>query len=194
MMKIKNKFISLLLSIFLVFLLIGGAFAQTNHGDEEMEHGTGMMVNIPGEELNVKFLSMMIAHHEGAVEMSQYVIPLAKDPQVLSWAESIINNQKEEIALMKSWITEWVANDTSAQTTMAHEMETMLKLLQEATNPERAFVELMVDHHLSAIEMAIPILMQGEDPKLLNLARDIIATQTEEIYQFRLWLIKLNNY
>lgn len=48
------------------------------------------------------FLIMMIAHHEGAVEMARLVLISGKDPLVRTLAEEIIAGQQAEIAAMKS--------------------------------------------------------------------------------------------
>lgn len=50
---------------------------------------------------DVDFLTMMIPHHEGAVEMARLVLIYGKDPLTRRLAEEIIASQTTEIATMK---------------------------------------------------------------------------------------------
>jgi uncharacterized protein (DUF305 family) len=47
------------------------------------------------------FLTMMIPHHEGAVEMARLVLLHGRDPLVRQLAEQIIAGQQAEIASMR---------------------------------------------------------------------------------------------
>ena len=49
------------------------------------------------------FLAMMIAHHQGAVDMAQALLLYAKEPELKNFAMQIITDQKNEIELMKVW-------------------------------------------------------------------------------------------
>ena len=50
------------------------------------------------------FVTGMIPHHEGAIVMSEKILPHLKDPEIKKFAESIIKAQKEEISYMKEWL------------------------------------------------------------------------------------------
>lgn len=58
-----------------------------------------------GRELEKAFLTEMIPHHQGAVDMARMIIinPSA-DADVLKFAFDIINNQGKEIEMMKMWL------------------------------------------------------------------------------------------
>jgi uncharacterized protein (DUF305 family) len=47
------------------------------------------------------FLAMMVAHHEGAVEMARLALVHGRDPLVRRLAEEIIASQQAEIVSMK---------------------------------------------------------------------------------------------
>ena len=136
------------------------------------------------------FLSAMIAHHEGALEMARYALEKAKDRQVRAWAEAVLKAQEKEIALMRSWLPGLGGLDQGAYEAMRREMAGMLKRLKEAQDPDRAFVEGMLLHHKEAVEMALEALTSAEDRRVLDLARDIALTQTKEMHAFRLWLLR----
>ncbi|MFC3988131.1 DUF305 domain-containing protein, partial [Actinoplanes siamensis] len=47
------------------------------------------------------FLQLMIAHHEGAVEMSEGVLPAARNPWVISLARHVVAEQRVETGAMR---------------------------------------------------------------------------------------------
>lgn len=54
-----------------------------------------------GDSFDKQWLTMMIAHHQGAVTMAQDVMGTTSDPAVRTLAEAIIQGQEQEIATMK---------------------------------------------------------------------------------------------
>lgn len=50
------------------------------------------------------FLTQMIAHHEGAIDMAEDVIDGGRHPDVRELAEGMITSQRAEIALMTEWL------------------------------------------------------------------------------------------
>ena len=49
------------------------------------------------------FVSHMIAHHQGAVDMAQVELKYGKDPQLKRLANNIVESQRREIKFMKAW-------------------------------------------------------------------------------------------
>ncbi|KAF1068144.1 MAG: hypothetical protein GAK45_01457 [Pseudomonas citronellolis] len=52
------------------------------------------------------FVTHMLAHHQGAVDMAQVQLKYGSDPQLRQLAEAIIAAQQKEIVLMQRWQAE----------------------------------------------------------------------------------------
>jgi uncharacterized protein (DUF305 family) len=57
--------------------------------------------NATGPDFDKKFLTMMIAHHEGAVTMAQTELSEGADARAKDLAQQIITAQQAEIATMR---------------------------------------------------------------------------------------------
>ncbi len=56
-----------------------------------------------GDAFDQAFLSEMIVHHQGAVEMAQLALANAKHQEIKDLANAIITAQNNEIMEMKAW-------------------------------------------------------------------------------------------
>jgi uncharacterized protein (DUF305 family) len=114
----------------LIALLVGAgggyAFAATKTPDAHkmangnMMHGSthssmqgemdAMMAGLAGksgDEFDKAFLSEMIMHHEGAVDMAEAALQSAEHEEIKNMARAIIAAQTSEIDQMKSWQQAW---------------------------------------------------------------------------------------
>jgi Domain of unknown function (DUF305) len=60
-----------------------------------------------GDAFDKEFLSEMIIHHQGAVDMAKAVLATSKRPELIKLANDIITVQTKEIDMMKGWQTAW---------------------------------------------------------------------------------------
>jgi uncharacterized protein (DUF305 family) len=70
----------------------------------------GMMATLEGktgDEFDKAFLSEMIVHHQGAVDMAQAVLDTSKKPELIKLANEIITAQTKEIKMMQDWQKAW---------------------------------------------------------------------------------------
>lgn len=51
------------------------------------------------------WVKMMIAHHEGAIEMNQIVLKETKDPTIRKMAEKTTGEQQTEIKKLQGWLS-----------------------------------------------------------------------------------------
>ncbi|AFZ67212.1 hypothetical protein Deipe_1684 [Deinococcus peraridilitoris DSM 19664] len=185
----------------LISAALAPALAQMNHGG----HGTGNpatnstrqtemgdmnLARLKGKAFDRAFLSMMIAHHQGALDMSKAVVNTVKDPQVQKWTQEIIAVQQKEINEMTALLKPLGGLEKSMHAAMLKDMNGMLKVLKANKDADRALVEGMLPHHASAIDMANLALQYSDNTKVLNLSRAIIRTQADEMHAYKLWLFK----
>lgn len=73
---------------------------------------------------------------------------------------------------------------------MQHAMGEMMLGLRGKTGEEyeKAFLEMMIVHHIGAIKMAEELLEETDRPELVKMANDIITVQTQEVDMMKGWL------
>ena len=150
---------------------------------------TASLEKLSGKAFDRAFLSMMIPHHQAALDMAKAVLPVSKDAQVKTWASAIIKSQQAEITTMTALLGPLGGSDPK-MAAMMDPMKGMGQMVKSAKNPDLAFVQGMLPHHSSAIDMAKVALQRSSDPKVLSIARDIVLAQAKEMYDFRTWLLK----
>ncbi|WP_439592682.1 DUF305 domain-containing protein [Microbacterium sp.] len=171
-------------------LALAGCASTTSSGGMDNMPGMGSSASAsPAADVNnadMQFTMMMIPHHEQAVEMADMI--LAKDgidERVLTLAEQIKAAQGPEIELMESWLDEWGTpmGDIDGMDHGGMMSDSDMQALEDATGAEasRLFLEQMIVHHEGAIEMAQDEVDDGQNPDVITLAENIIASQTAEI-------------
>ncbi len=150
---------------------------------------TASLEKLSGKAFDRAFLSMMIPHHQAALGMAQAVLPVSKDAQVKTWATAIIKSQQAEITTMTALLKPLGGSDPK-MVAMMDPMKGMGQMVKSAKNPDVAFVQGMLPHHSSAIDMAKVALQRSSDPRVLSIAQDIVLAQAKEMYDFRTWLLK----
>lgn len=54
-----------------------------------------------------EFIDMMVAHHQGAIEMARIELAKGADEEAMALAEAVIEAQSAEIEEMNEWRTDW---------------------------------------------------------------------------------------
>ena len=137
---------------------------------------------------DVTFATEMIPHHAQAVEMAAMVDGKDVDPEVADLAAQISGAQEPEIETMSSWLEEWGEPVPDQGEPMTMDMPGMMSEDQmasleaaEGAEFQTTWLELMVEHHRGAIDMAQTEQAEGEDAEALELAEDIEAGQAAEV-------------
>jgi len=136
------------------------------------------------------FLSAMIAHHQGAVDMSRPLLN-SRDRRIREWADDIIEDQEEEIQQMRRILQRIGGAAREAAAQLRTHMDQMMRLAGQG-DADSSFIIQMIPHHASAIDMSLPALVMSQNPDIRKLAEDIIEQQAEEIREFRDWMDRNN--
>ena len=206
----QKKYINLLLSALMLVAILamvscsssGGGEEQGSSGSEDgmqgMAHGNestddaSEMLMENGQYSDERFIDAMVPHHQGAIEMAQVALENAEHPEILALAEEIVAAQETEIGQLKAIKQEQFGTSEVSMDMSAEEMERMGMASdpQELANQEpfdKAFIDNMIPHHESAIEMANVVLERSDNPETREIAGAIVDAQEREIEQMRSW-------
>ncbi|MBA3758038.1 DUF305 domain-containing protein [Candidatus Saccharibacteria bacterium] len=150
-----------------------------------------------GEDYDRMFLSNMIEHHQGAIDMANLALSNAKHQELKNLAQNIVKTQSKESKDMKAWQKTWGYPTNSGEEMMNHSsmsmatsMDLMTESLRGKTGDEfdKAFLGAMIEHHESAVAMSRPGVNNAAHQEIKELTKAIIEAQNAEIAQMRDWL------
>lgn len=141
------------------------------------------------------FASMMVMHHQGAIDMANKELEKGNDATIKAMAQQIITKQTAE----KAELTTWLASHTPAPDAEgeAFDME-MMEVMEKMKNwkdiqvltgdADSDFAELMIIHHQQATDNAQSILHHGHHDEIKEMAKMMIEDQNKEITDLTAWL------
>ncbi len=179
-----NKVNAVFLSSFAVLALLAGCTnttQDTSHGDHGDHSDHSETMETMGET-ETMFATMMIPHHQQAIDMSELALTNSDNQDVRKLAQQIIDAQAHEIEQMQTWI-----DGHGHEVHGDHEMagmaseEDMAKLATlESPEFDELFLNLMIVHHEGALEM-VSMLDGTDKAEAKELAQHIVEVQKAEI-------------
>jgi uncharacterized protein (DUF305 family) len=182
-------------------LIVGvvlGVFFATNAVNNNSRGIMGIMgmnsSRVMSGDIDQHFIQQMIPHHESAIAMAELAKQKATHPEVKTLADDIIFSQSTEIQQMRDWYKSWF-DDEVPITGMGRmsggnimmDSQASIEQLSSATDFDKALLEQMIPHHQMAVMMAEMLMETTNRPEMQKLADDIIAAQTNEINEMKLW-------
>jgi uncharacterized protein (DUF305 family) len=177
----------------------GGGMAGMDHG--QMDHGsmgmgtksmTRQMVTENGKYSDKAFIDAMVPHHQGAIVMARVALENAEHEEIRELSRNIVSTQQAEIGELKAIKKEEFGTSNVPMEMSSEQMRGMGMMMDPQSlaeeNPfDRAFIDAMIPHHRSAIEMAKVANQESENPRIKELAGNIVSAQKAEIEQMRRW-------
>ena len=150
------------------------------------------MVMEKGKYSDKAFIDAMVPHHQGAIAMAEVALKNAEHEEIIQLSRNIISSQQAEIEELKSIKQEEFGTSNVPMEMSPEQMRGMGMMMdpQQLANQkpfDEAFIDAMIPHHQSAIEMAQVALEKSDNPKIKELAQNIISAQQREIEQMREW-------
>ncbi len=166
-----------------------GDMSGMDHGSDAPSSAAATDAAVEANAADRMFAMMMIPHHQQAVEMADLILGKEGiDDRVVALAQRIKDAQGPEI-VMKGWLQDWgtpyddsmAGHDMGMDDGMLSEEE--MAELASATGVEatRLFLTGMIAHHEGAVAMAQVVIAGGQDPKVIELAQQVIDGQSAEI-------------
>lgn len=150
----------------------------------------------------VGFSRDMMTHHAQAVDMATLIRDRSHDPEIRQVALDILLTQQAQIGQMQGWLVlwgyplartgpamEWMSMPTNGRMpglASPEQLNELRSLEEEAADV--LFLQLMIPHHESGVEMARAALAQARLPEVQNLARAMLEAQEIEIDLMR-WML-----
>jgi uncharacterized protein (DUF305 family) len=162
------------------------------------DSSTKSLAKLSGKSYDVAWLSQMIEHHRGAVDMSKLCVKSCVDKDVKAAAQKIINAQDKEIQLMNTWLKSWynAKPDPKQMALMKADMKPMMDASTSGMKPmdgmtsqaDRSFLEGMIPHHEHAVAMGKDAVKRALRPELKKFGQNVMNDQSKEIKQYQAWL------
>lgn len=126
--------------------------------------------------------------------MSDHELAVGADPAVKDLAGQIKQAQAPEIQTMQGWLGTWQARPVPGGMMGGHQGHgggmmgpQQMGQFQQARGEQadRLFLEMMIQHHQGAVDMARSELQQGQAPQAKQLATSIVDSQQAQIAQMQ---------
>jgi len=184
------------------FALLALTFGCASAPSQGLHTTPPTLGTLPYSDADVDFMSGMIPHHAQAVVMAGWAPTHGARKDVAILCERIVVGQRDEIALMQTWLRDRGLPVPDATSTrhhmkmpngMEHDMlmpgmlsDEEMAALDHARGPEfdRLFLLGMIRHHQGAIDM-VDVLFKAygaaQDETVFKFANDVQADQSIEI-------------
>jgi len=150
-----------------------------------MEDMAPAQLVIDGNYSDERFIDMMAAHHQMAIEMAQVEQQKGTRAELKTMAANILQAQQQEIQELKDLKQARFGSSDVPMQMHPNDMDNngmmMPEAMRQQPDVDKAFIDSMLPHHAGAIEMATVALRHSSLAEIRTLSRNIIDAQSEEI-------------
>ena len=187
-MKNKTKHTVPLLA---VFTLLTATIGSAHNPNGKADPMNASLEKLQGAKFEQSFLEQMIQHHKSGIDMAKLISNHTKRPELQQFAQNMISNQQQEIEKMTGWLKDWFSASPKdvANADADKEMKTHMPMLTDKKDADfdKAFLQMMPQHHHAAVEMAEQAEKKATHPELKELAAKMAKDQQDEIKQMKAW-------
>ncbi|GAB0102155.1 DUF305 domain-containing protein [Nocardia sp. JMUB6875] len=174
-------------------LLAAGCSSSDDGSMPGMDHGKSSTSAQPAtrtdfNNADITFLDMMYPHHAQAVEMAKLVPSRSQNQRLITLATAVEQAQAPEMQQITTLLASF--GKPAPMTGMNHDMPGMMTKDQmskleslSGTDFDKQWMQMMIEHHKGAIDMANTELKQGTNADAKALAQSIVTAQQQEIDQ-----------
>lgn len=151
---------------------------------------------------DLHFIDMMLGHHRQGIAMARVAERKGTTPALRAFAKKTADEQEKELLELKKHRDHWYASapemDHSQMMAQMHQtpgmsrhakmdMQGDIAKLQAATGKafDRVFLDMMIPHHLMAIDMSKEAVTKAEHAEIKEMARLGIIKQQKEIAEMK---------
>lgn len=129
--------------------------------DSEMRMNEQMMAAV-GSDVGQNWTKKMIAHHQGAVDMSREVLDQNPTAEVAKMARETIAKNEKDIASIRKFVKEGNPDQRSAELYRPSMMDMHQKMMAASgSNVSETYMRKMLEHHKGAVTMSDVALANG---------------------------------
>ncbi len=202
----------------IALLTLGAGLTACGSDDERASGAAGSASSVPVSEpfndADVRFATDMIPHHAQALSMVDLTRGRDLEPAFERLTQQILDAQGPEIQTMAGWLQDWdqpipaterdhvnaeehgeTDGETGGETGSGSSMPGMMSGAEMAdldSAPDSSFegrwLQMMIEHHEGAIEMARTELRDGELADATALAGTIATDQEQQVTQMKAML------
>jgi uncharacterized protein (DUF305 family) len=138
----------------------------------------------------------MSKHHQMAIDMIKMADDKFAHKELKQATQKMWADQQKEIDQMKQWRDQWYPGAPPAENMdmpgMAASMNMDMSHMQSMSGRalDLMFIDMMIPHHQSAVDMAKDALAKAEHQEIKDLAQRVIDAQSKEIEQMKQWKAK----
>jgi uncharacterized protein (DUF305 family) len=159
-------------------------------------------LNVDGEAppaADQVFLDRMIRHHRGSIDMARVAAHRAEHPKLEALAEEAMAEQRAELDQMEAWRNSWYGDPTvppvrahdekraMANARADRKMAEQVHALEQSQPFDLAFIDAMIPHQRTAVEMSQNAVRHAERTEVRSLAAMISRDRTKEIAAMEEW-------
>ena len=173
------------------------ADGQTMMNDEEMDRQMAAMTGpfadserdmhramrtAVGVDVADTWTRKMIAHHEGAIEMSRaFLAQEGGREDARAMAQQIIDKQTKEVAELRGLLKDGEGQPASAQPYFSAERDMMHAMMNARRDDvTESFLAKMLEHHRGGVTLSEVVIAEGKDEQILTKARKTRDDQAKE--------------